>query len=98
MSTGTVSDSRMVRALLTDAERQALTDEEMDDNNRSSHLARIKNKLERLGEDARILRENAPEIYEQARAEFCEEEIDERINRLESEVEALRNEIDDPNE
>jgi len=95
MSQQSVTDSRMARALLTDGERQALTDEDMDDNTRSTHLSRIKNKLDLLGEDARILRENAPEIYEQAREEFCEEELDERVQRLEEEVEELRGQLDD---
>lgn len=80
----------MARALLTDGERQALTDEDMDDNTRSTHISRIKNKLDLLGEDAQILRENAPELYEQAREEFCEEELDERVQRLEEEFEEFR--------
>ena len=95
MSHQPVNDSRMARALLTDGERQALTDEDMDDNTRSTHLSRIKNKLERLSEDARILRENNPELYEQAREQFCEEELDERVQRLEEEVEALRSQLDE---
>lgn len=85
----------MARALLTDGERQALWDEEMDQNTRSTHISRIKNKIQRLGEDARILREYAPEIYEDAREEFCEEELDERIERLEEEVEQLRQELEE---
>jgi chaperonin cofactor prefoldin len=93
MSQGEVEHSEMTRALLTDGERKALTDDEMDDNARSSHLARIKNKLDLLSEDAKILRQNAPELYERARDEFCSEEMDERIDRLESEVETLRTEI-----
>lgn len=95
MSQRPITDSKMARALLTDGERQALTDEEMDDNTRSTHISRIKNKLDLLGEDARILRENAPELYEQAREEFCEEELDERVQRLEEEVEDLRAQLDD---
>ena len=85
----------MARALLTETERRALYDDSMDQNNRSTHLARIKNKLDLLGDDARILRENAPELYEQAREEFCKEGLDERVQRLEEEVEELRAQLDD---
>lgn len=94
MSQRAVGDGRMARALLTEGERDALTDEEMDSNTRSTHMNRIKNKLGALGEDARILRENAPEIYEEAREEFCEAELDERIERLEDEVQDLRDQVD----
>ncbi len=85
----------MARALLTDGERKALTDEDMDDNTRSTHLSRIKNKLDRLSEDARLLRENRPEIYDDAREAFVAEEIDERVDRLEREVERLQEKYDD---
>jgi chaperonin cofactor prefoldin len=84
----------MARALLTDAERRALYDEDMDQNNRSTNRNRIEKKLGRLGEDARIMREHAPELYERARAEFCEADLDERIERLENEVEELRDQLD----
>lgn len=83
----------MARALLTDGERDALTSDEMDQNTRSTHISRIKKKLNLLGEDARILREHAPDLYEQAREEFCEEELDERVQRLEQEIEELRDEM-----
>jgi chaperonin cofactor prefoldin len=86
----------MARALLTDGEQRALRgDDDMDPNTRSTHLARIKNKLDLLSEDARLLREHAPDLYEQAREEFCEEELDERVQRLEDEVQALRQQLDD---
>lgn len=93
MSQPGISEGRMARALLTDGEREALTNDEMDQNTRSTHISRIKNKLDLLGEDARILRENAPDLYEEAREEFCEEELDERIKRLEDEVEELRSQL-----
>jgi len=86
----------MARALLTDGERKALTDEDMDDNTRSTHLSRIKNKLDRLSEDARLLREHHPEMYEDAREAFISEEIDERVDRLEREVERLQEQLDEP--
>lgn len=85
----------MRRALLTDGERDALTDDQMDQNTRSTHLARIKNKIGRLGEDMRLLREHKPELYEQVRAEVCEEELDERVQRLEEEVSELRAQLDE---
>jgi hypothetical protein len=88
----------MARALLTDGEREALTNDEMDQNSRSTHISRIKKKLSLLGEDARILREHAPDLYGQAREEFCEEELDERVQRLEQEIEELRAELDEDGE
>lgn len=86
----------MTRALLTDGERDAVRDDsEMDDGTKSSHLSRIRGKEEQLREDGRLLRENRPEMYRRMRDAFVEEEIDERIARLEREVSELRSRLDD---
>lgn len=85
----------MTRALLTDGERGAVRDDpDMDSGTKSSHLSRIRGKEERLREDGRLLREHRPELYEEMRDAFVEEEIDERIARLENEVEQLRDEVE----
>ena len=84
------TESYMVRAFLTDAERRAVEgDEEMDQNNRSTHLANIKGRFGAMQEDARLLREHRPDLYEQLHEAVCEEEMDERIQRLENQVEEL---------
>jgi len=87
---------RMTRALLTDGERAAVRDDpQMDDSTMSSHLSRVRGKMDRMEEDARLLRRHRPEIYEQLRDAVVEEELDERIERLEREVEDLRKRLDD---
>lgn len=87
---------QMSRALLTDGERDAIRDDpEMDASTKSSHLSRVRGKTSRLEEDARLLREYRPELYEEIRDAMVEEELDERIKRLEQEVEELRETVDD---
>lgn len=87
---------RMTRAFLTDAERRAVRAEsDMDRSNRSSHLSRIRGKMERMREDARHLREHRPELYEDLREAVVGEEMTARLDRLESEVETLRDQVDD---
>lgn len=88
-------DERMTRALLTNGERDAVLDDpEMDSGTKSSHLSRVRNKIPELQEDADLLRRNRPEIYEQVRDAVVEEEIDDRIQRLEKEVEDLRKQVE----
>jgi len=92
-------DGDMTRALLTDGERDAGRDDpEMDAGTKSSHLSRVRSKLDRLREDARLLREHRPEIYDDAREAFVGEEIDERVDRLEQEVERLQEKYDEPDD
>lgn len=80
----------MVRALLTDAERRAVEDDpEMSHSNKTSHLARVKRKIGRLGDDADQLRAHRPEIYEQLHESVCREDIEDRITVLETEVQQL---------
>lgn len=96
MLTGDTSSDRMPRAFLTDGERAAVADDpEMDDSTKSSHLSRVRGKLERLKEDARLLREHRPEMYEPFRDAVVEEELTDRIERLEREVDALQEQLDE---
>jgi len=86
---------RMTRALLTDGERAAVRDDQgIDDSTKSSHLSRVRGKMDRMEEDARLLRRHRPELYKQLRDAVVEEELDERIKRLEREVEDLREQLD----
>lgn len=95
MSQATESPDNMGRGLLTDAERDAVQGREDDPNKQSTYVSRVKNRMERVREDARLLRKHRPEIYEQLHEAVCEEEIDERIERLEHEVEELRGRLDE---
>ena len=86
----------MPRALLTDAERRAVRgDEDMTQNNRSSHLSRVRRRMDDMATDAELLREYRPELYERLHESVCEEDIDERVAALERQVRELRNEGDD---
>jgi len=96
MLNGDAEYERMTRALLTDGERAAVRDDpEMDDSTKSSHLSRVRGKMDRMEEDARLLRRHRPELYEQLRDAVVEEELDERVQRLEEEVEDLRAQLGD---
>lgn len=96
MLTDNPESEKMARALLTSGERDAIRgDPEMDASTRSSHLSRVRGKLENLEEDARLLRVHKPEMYEQVRDAIVEEEMNERIRRLEQEVEELRERVED---
>lgn len=91
-----VHNNEMARALLTDGEREALDPEsDMDQNTRSTHLSRVKKKIDLLAEDARLLREFRPDLYERAHEAVCEEEMDERVERLEEQVEELQQQLED---
>ena len=82
---------RMTRALLTDGERAAVRDDpQMDDSTMSSHLSRVRGKMGRMEEDARLLRQHHSDIYDRLCDAVVEEELSERIERLEHEVEELR--------
>jgi len=84
----------MSRGILTKSERQAVRGEEEDDNKRSTYLARVRKRLkENVREDARILREHRPDLYEELHAAVCEEEQDERIERLEEQIETLQEQV-----
>lgn len=60
----------MSRGLLTEMERKALKGEIDDPNQRSTYLARVKNRLEnRVEEDVQILATHQPEMF----ALLCEQ-------------------------
>ncbi|MFP8891857.1 hypothetical protein ACLI4U_19105 (plasmid) [Natrialbaceae archaeon A-CW2] len=95
MLTGDTDLGRMTRALLTDGERDAIRgDTDMDASTRSSHRSRVRGKMERMATDARLLREHDPELYEQLREAVVEEDTEERLARLEEEVEQLRKQVE----
>ena len=55
----------MTRGLLTDMERKALKGKIDDPNQRSTYVARVRQRLEeRTAEDIQILYENEPELFE----------------------------------
>lgn len=88
-------DGDMTRALLTPGERDAVRDDpEMDAGTKASHLSRVRGKLDQLQEDARLLREYREEIYEEAREAFVEDELDDRMKRLEEKLEQRDNRVD----
>jgi hypothetical protein len=59
MLNGDAEYERMTRALLTDGERTAVRDDsEMDNSTKSSHLSRVRKKMGRMEEDARLLRQH----------------------------------------
>ena len=61
----------MTRGLLTDMERKALKGEIDDPNQRSTYVARVRQRLEeRTAEDIRILHENEPELFEMLRSQM----------------------------
>ena len=63
----------MSRALLTDMERKALKGDIDDANQRSTYVARVKQRLdERLEEDVEILREHQPELFDILRKQVQE--------------------------
>lgn len=97
MLTGDTNENdRMTRALLTDGERDAIrNDPDMDASTRSSHLSRVRGKLDRLREDAELLRRHRPDLYDEVRNAVVEEELNERIERLEQEVDELRTQLED---
>jgi hypothetical protein len=88
--------ARMTRALLTDGERAAVEDDpDMDGNTKSSHLTRVRRKIVRMKEDARLLREHRPELYDDLCEAVVEQEMENRMAQLEQEMEALREQMDD---
>ena len=54
----------MSRGLLTEMERKALTGEIEDANQRSTYVARVRNRLEnRVAEDVQVLATHQPEMF-----------------------------------
>lgn len=95
MLTDDENNEHVPRALLTDGERSAVRDDtEMSASTRSSHLSRVRGKMGKLAEDADILRQHQPELYEQMREIVLEEELTERVSRLERELDELRDQVE----
>lgn len=83
-ATGYPDMSDVPRALLTDGERRALRpDSDMEEGTRSSHLSRIRRKIPKMREDARLLREHSPELSDGLERAVCEEHVDDRLDRME---------------
>lgn len=88
----------MSRGLLTPAEKRAIRGEESDTNKHSTYIARVKRRMELVEEDARLLRAHRPDLYERLHGAVCEEDLDERVQRLEQEVSDLREQVSDQSE
>lgn len=84
----------MVRALLTDGEWQAVQDDgEMDQNTKSSHISRVKHKIDKMADDSDHLRTHRPGLYERLYEAVCEEDVETRIELLETEVRELNQRV-----
>jgi phage shock protein A len=89
-------DEQMGRALLTDGERDAIRGEgDASPETRSTQLSRVRRKIEQMEEDAQLLREHRSEMYEDLRDAVLGEDIEKRFERLENEVEELREQVED---
>lgn len=96
LNTDADTDTEMTRALLTPGERDAIRgDTNMDASTRSSHLSRVRGKIEQLQDDVQLLRKHEPEIAGDVRDAVCEDETAERVERLEGEVQRLETELQD---
>lgn len=94
MSAGEDSRRSMVRALLTDGERKAVRDsDEMASNTKSSHISRVRGKIERLRDDAELMRKHRPELYHDLQSSICDQGIEERLDDLEAEVSNLHERV-----
>jgi len=86
----------MSRALLTDGEKKAVRgDEGINEGSRSTQLSRVRRKIEKMNEDAQLLREHQPEMYDDLREAVVGQEIEERLANLENEIEDLREQVED---
>lgn len=86
----------MSRALLTDGEKKAVRgDEGINEGSQTTQLSRVRRKIEKMQEDAQLLREHQPEMYDDLREAVVGEELEDRMERLENEVEELREEVRD---
>lgn len=86
----------MTRAYLTDGERGAVKDDpDIDAATKSTHLSRVRAKIDPMRTDARLLRKHQPDLYEELRAAIVEEELEERVEQLETEMEVLREKVED---
>lgn len=81
----------MSRGILTDAEKRAIAGEIPDENRTSTYISRAKKRIEsEVAADAEFLRENRVDLYDLLHEAVCEQELAERVEELENEVEELR--------
>lgn len=91
-----VEDKQMSRALLTDGEKAAVRDDDdVPPESKSTQLSRVRKKIEQMEEDAELLREHRGEMYDDLRDAVLGEDIERRFERLENEVEELREQVED---
>jgi hypothetical protein len=91
---GDVNLDSMPRALLTERERDVVSnDEDIPRSTRSTLLSRVEQKIGIMREDARLLRENQPQLAEDLHEAVCEEDIDERIECLKTELESTKSRV-----
>lgn len=65
----------MARALLTDRQRELLTDPDVEPARRYQAVSRIRRRIENeLSEDCDLLREHHPELYAELREVVCDAE------------------------
>jgi len=84
----------MSRALLTDGEKKAVRGEEgINEGSRSTQLSRVRRKIEKMNEDAQLLREHQPEMYDDLREAVLGEDIERRFERLEAKIENLEEQV-----
>lgn len=90
------ASTQMSRALLTDGERKAIRgDEDVNEGSRTTQLSRVRKKIKQMRDDAQLLREHQPKMYDDLREAVVGEELEQRLERLEDEVEELREEVRD---
>lgn len=87
--------SDVPRAFLTPRERAAVRGEEMDESTRSSHFSRIRRKLPKMKEDARLLREHHDEFSAGLQEAVCEEGVTDRLAAIERRLDALEERVDE---
>lgn len=88
--------TQMPRALLTNGEKKAIRgDSDVNEGSRSTQVSRVRKKIEMMRDDAQFLREHDAEMYDDLREAVVGEELEERLERMEGEIEELREEVTD---
>ncbi|WP_435125457.1 hypothetical protein [Halobaculum sp. D14] len=85
----------MSRALLTDAERDAIQGAIDDPNKTSTYLSRVRGRIDQLDDDITLIQRHRPELYEQIHDVVCEPSRDDRIEQLENRVQELETRLND---
>lgn len=75
--------------LFPDGEMKAMLGEQEDQNTASTSISRAKRRIENAGEQARRLRQDAPEFWELLEEAICEPATDERLRELERKAERI---------